>query len=111
MCETDRQHVSTNAEPDICVLCLCVGGNLGASLEVHQNPAWQWLETRMTQERSPHGTACHHATAPNCLKARALVGSALGCWVKEGLGLVVHVPVGCVAKINTVTVTVTGQSA
>jgi hypothetical protein len=28
------------------------------------------------------------------------VGSALGCWVKEGLGLVVHIPSGCVAKIN-----------
>ncbi len=30
----------------------------------------------------------------------ALVGSALGCWVKEGLELVVHVPSECVAKIN-----------
>jgi hypothetical protein len=28
------------------------------------------------------------------------VGSAQGCWVKEGLGLVVHVPSECVAKIN-----------
>jgi hypothetical protein len=28
------------------------------------------------------------------------VGSALGCWVKEGLGLVVHIPSGCVARIN-----------
>jgi hypothetical protein len=28
------------------------------------------------------------------------VGSALGCWVREGLGLVVHIPSGCVAKIN-----------
>jgi hypothetical protein len=25
---------------------------------------------------------------------------ALRCWVKEGLGLVVHIPSGCVAKIN-----------
>jgi hypothetical protein len=30
----------------------------------------------------------------------SFVGSALGCWVKEGLGLVVHIPSGCVAKIN-----------
>jgi hypothetical protein len=29
------------------------------------------------------------------------VGPALGCWVKEGLGLVVHRLSGCVAKINT----------
>ncbi len=29
------------------------------------------------------------------------VGPALGYWVKEGLGLVVHFPLGCVAKINT----------
>jgi hypothetical protein len=28
------------------------------------------------------------------------VRSALGCWVKEGLGLVLHIPSGCVAKIN-----------
>jgi hypothetical protein len=28
------------------------------------------------------------------------VGSALGCWVTEVLGLVVHIPSGCVAKIN-----------
>ncbi len=28
------------------------------------------------------------------------VRSALGCWVKEGSGLVVHIPSGCVAKIN-----------
>ncbi len=26
--------------------------------------------------------------------------AALGCWVKEGLGFVVHIPSGCVAKIN-----------
>jgi hypothetical protein len=35
----------------------------------------------------------------------AFVGSALGCWVQEGcqgykLGLVDHVPSGCIAKIN-----------
>jgi hypothetical protein len=29
-----------------------------------------------------------------------LVGSTLGYWVNEGLGLVVHVPSGYVAKIN-----------
>ncbi len=29
------------------------------------------------------------------------VGPALGRWVKEGLGLVVHFLSGCIAKINT----------
>jgi hypothetical protein len=37
----------------------------------------------------------------------ASVRPALGYWVKEGVGLVVHCPLEDVAKIMTVTVTVT----
>ncbi len=48
-----------------------------------------------------HRVVHHDLIRSESLPVRAPVGPALGYWVKEGVGLVVHFPLEDVAKINT----------